>query len=111
MKSKFISLIFCVGVFYANAFAQPVIKAQKTAGGSADDNFSCMALTTDGGVIEGGTSYSGKSGNKTDTSRGGSDYWIVKFDKQGNKQWDKTIGGSSDDVLVSIEQTSDSGYV
>lgn len=111
MKTKSISLIFYISMLCNAAFTQPLIKGQKAAGGDADDNFSCMARTTDGGLLAGGSSYSGISGDKTDNSRGDADYWIVKFNANGNKEWNKTIGGIYRDILVSIIQTVDGGYL
>ncbi|MEP7168821.1 MAG: T9SS type A sorting domain-containing protein, partial [Bacteroidota bacterium] len=39
------------------------------------------------------------------------DYWIIKADSLGNKQWDKDIGGTDGDVLLSSQQTIDGGYI
>jgi hypothetical protein len=70
-----------------------------------------MDLTRDGGWIAGGYSYSNRSGEKSQNSRGIDDYWIIKFDKTGKIQWDKTIGGNSLDELSSVRQTKDGGYI
>jgi hypothetical protein len=83
----------------------------KTIGGSGADTLISIQQTLDGGYILGGNSRSGISGEKTQSGRGGSDYWIVKLDNNGNKQWDKTIGGSGGDALTSLQQTSDGGYI
>jgi hypothetical protein len=83
----------------------------KTFGGSSFDILRTLQQTLDGGYILGGYSSSPISGEKTQSSRGGSDYWIVKLDNSGNKQWDKTIGGSGADTLISIQQTLDGGYI
>lgn len=87
------------------------IQWQKTIGGEGGDGLISMGHTADGGYILGGISASNISGDKTDTCRGGSDYWIVKIDSVGDVQWDKTIGGSNDDGLESVSQTSDGGYI
>jgi hypothetical protein len=42
---------------------------------------------------------------------GGVDYWIVKTDSTGTIQWQNTIGGSLKDYLLSLEQSTDGGYV
>lgn len=51
------------------------------------------------------------SGDKTQSSHGENDFWIVKIDMSGAKQWDASFGGNGDDKLSSIEQTSDGGYL
>ncbi|MBK0403512.1 T9SS type A sorting domain-containing protein [Adhaeribacter sp. BT258] len=83
----------------------------KTLGSSSTDNFTCIQQTKDGGYILGGYSYSGISGDKTQASRGGLDYWVIKLDANGNKLWDKTFGGSTNEVLASVQQTTDGGYI
>ncbi len=46
------------------------------------------------------TSSSSPAGiDKTDSSRGMNDYWIIMIDSLGNKLWDKTYGGSDWDNL------------
>jgi hypothetical protein len=70
-----------------------------------------LDATSDGGFIIGGTSDSPIGADKTQASRGGTDYWILKLDSTGNIQWDKTFGGSGDEDLHSIIQTSDGGYL
>ncbi len=84
---------------------------QKTIGGTNDDNLISVQQTTDGGYILGGESNSDISGDKTENSRGGSDYWIVKLNIDGTIEWQKTIGGSASDYLRSIQQSIDGGYV
>src|SRR4030095_5630743 len=87
------------------------IQWQNTIGGSDYDEFSLIQQTLDGGYILGGWSYSNLSGDKTENSNGGIDYWIVKTDTSGNIQWQNTIGGSEFDDLTSIQQTADGGYI
>ncbi len=87
------------------------IQWQNTIGGSFLDYLNCMQQTSDGGFILAGSSQSGISGDKTEDSQGGSDYWVVKLDAFGNIQWQNSIGGNSDDYLTSIQQTIDGGYI
>ncbi|HEX5151937.1 MAG TPA: choice-of-anchor tandem repeat GloVer-containing protein [Parafilimonas sp.] len=89
----------------------PIKEWDKTFGSSDDDNFSCVRQTADGGYIVGGYTTAGISGDKTQASRGSYDYWIVKIDASGNKQWDKTFGGSAADNLNTLQQTADGGYI
>ena len=83
----------------------------KTFGGNNSQQLRSLQQTSDGGYILGGYSVSGISGDKTQASKGGSDYWVVKLDANGNKLWDKAFGGSASDNLQSLQQTSDGGYI
>lgn len=51
-----------------------------TYGGDLDDYFMNMIVADDGGIIFGGYTKSGISGNKTVASNGLNDYWIIKID-------------------------------
>jgi hypothetical protein len=82
---------------------------QKTFGGSGEDVAQSVQQTTDGGYVVAGYSYS-NDGDVTG-SKGSSDFWITKLDASGNLTWQKTLGGTKEDVAQSIQQTSDGGYV
>lgn len=87
----------------------------KDFGGTEFDFIYSIQQTPDGGYILGGNSNSGISGNKTqdnwDPSLSTSDYWIIKIDSAGNKLWDKVYGGTNMELLRSLQQTSDGGYI
>lgn len=87
------------------------IQWQNTIGGNNDDILNSIQQTTDGGYILGGYSNSNISGDKTENSQGGHDYWVVKLDATGNIQWQNTIGGDNEDILIALQQTSDGGYI
>jgi hypothetical protein len=87
------------------------IEWQNTIGGSSDDLLFSIQQTTDGGYILGGYSGSGISGDKTEASLGDYDYWVVKLNGSGAIEWQNTIGGNNNDFLISIEQTTDGGYI
>jgi hypothetical protein len=88
-----------------------VIQWQKTLGGTLNELGTCIRQTNDGGYIVGGSSESVISGNKDSSGYGMMDYWIVKLDANGQKQWEKVIGSNNDDFLYSVYQTNDGGYV
>ncbi|MBK7387841.1 MAG: hypothetical protein IPI23_01865 [Bacteroidetes bacterium] len=88
-----------------------VIQWQNTIGGSGSDRNLSIAQTTVGGYILGGWSNSNISSDKTENCNGDWDYWIVKIDSLGNIEWQNTIGGSGEDRLNSIAQTTDGGYI
>lgn len=87
------------------------IQWQNTIGGDGNDYLAACHQTFDNGYILGGTSSSPVSSDKTEDNMGYSDYWIVKTDSSGNIQWQNTIGGSSADILTSLELTSDGGFI
>lgn len=85
-------------------------------GGSGDEQDSsdpevAIQQTLDGGYIVAGTSNSSASGDVTQNSFGFSDAWVVKLDASGNIVWNKLLGGNDLDLLVSIQQTFDGGYI
>jgi hypothetical protein len=84
---------------------------QNTIGGNLDDGVWPVQQTSDSGYILGGFSQSSISSDKTEASLGGFDWWVLKLDGSGNIVWQNTIGGGDDEYLVSIQQTSDKGYI
>jgi hypothetical protein len=56
----------------------------------------------DFGYILFGHSSSDAGGDKTENSRGGYDYWIIRTDLIGGIIWDKTLGGLGNETAVSI---------
>ncbi|RDC64876.1 T9SS type A sorting domain-containing protein [Adhaeribacter pallidiroseus] len=103
-------LILLLGFRYSTLQAQTK-QWDKTLGGSKNDQLSISQPTLDGGYILGGTSESNQSGDKSQNSKGSQDYWIVKLDATGNKQWNKTFGGTDYDQLGALQQTADGGYI
>ncbi|PSR53955.1 hypothetical protein AHMF7605_10710 [Adhaeribacter arboris] len=88
----------------------------KTIGADRNDGLTALQPTSDGGYILGGRSSSSKSGDKSENLIGGydedgADYWVVKVDARGNKVWDSTIGSTIADILTSLQQTQDGGYI
>ena len=84
---------------------------QKTIGGSGREYPPVIKQTADSGFIYGASSYSGVSGLKTDFNRGIVDFWVVKLDKTANIEWQKTFGGSQEDLFTSVDLTTDGGYI
>lgn len=99
-------------LFVLNLTAQsPEIEWQKTIGGNSDDYLFAMDNTNDGGYILAGYSNSNISGDKTKDTIGLDDYWLIKLNASGDIEWQKTFGGFAFDQLVSVQQTSDGGYI
>src|SRR5688572_12811884 len=110
---KKISTTLILVLFSGFLFGQnPLAKTwDKRFGSTVDDLFTCIFYTKDGGYILGGYSGLGISGDKTQPSWGGNDYWIIKIDSLGNKQWDKDFGGTGNDDMYYVQQTTDNGYI
>ncbi len=83
----------------------------KTIGSTSNEYVTCAIATPDGGFLLGCYTLSGIGGHKTDSSRGGYDWWIVKVDADGNVLWDKTIGGNLTDQLWAMDITPDGGFI
>jgi uncharacterized delta-60 repeat protein len=75
----------------------------KTFGGLQDDWGYSVQQTSDGGYIIAGYTLSYGAGN--------ADVYLLKTDSSGNLAWNKTFGGSFDDVAYSVQQTWDGGYI
>lgn len=84
---------------------------QKDFGGTNEDLFTSIQPTSDGGYIVCGYSNSDSSGIKTQNSNGDYDYWILKLNATGDLVWQKTIGGAGFEMLTSLQQTEDGGYL
>ena len=80
-------------------------------GGDGLDRATSVIQTTDGGYLVGGTSGSGISGQKLSANRGLDDYWIVKTDATGMLEWEASYGGDNFELLSSVVQTADGGYL
>ena len=85
---------------------------QKTYGGIYFDELRSIEQSKDGGYIVGGYSNSPISdvpqlgiGQKLENNKGIGDFWVIKIDKNGNEQWQKTIGGDQDDQLYVVHQS------
>ena len=67
------------------------------------NSVSSIQQTSDGGYIMGVHTFSFATAK--------SDALIIKLDSSGNISWSKTIGGTNNDSIFSIQQTSDGGYI
>lgn len=101
--SIFVLLFSLQYVGSAIASSAPEIEWEKILGGSLADGARSIQQTSDDGYISVGWTYS--------YGAGGIDIYLVKTNSFGNMEWEKTFGGSSDDIGTSVQQTTDGGYI
>jgi len=90
------------------------IQWEECLGGSGKDLPTNIQQTSDGGYIVGGSTSSIDGdvvGNHNIPSDFAEDVWVVKLTSTGGIQWNKCLGGSNDERLADIHQTSDGGYI
>lgn len=101
--------LFNGDVWVVKTDAVGTIEWQKLYGGYANDGSSKIIATSDGGYV---LACASESSNGTVTNPiGGYDYWILKLSSIGDLQWQKRLGGTSEDMIRDIKQTSDDGYI
>ncbi len=88
-----------------------IIEWQNTIGGSSTDNLKSIIQTFDGGFVFGGYSYSGISGDKTESCIGNSNGWVIKTNAMGNILWQNTLQGNSQEYVISIAQDQDGNII
>ena len=85
------------------------IQWAKTFGGSGAETARSIIATRDGGLAILGFSES-TDGDLSDKATAVNDYWLLKLDAAGNREWTRTYGGSKDDRGQAVVELSDGGY-
>ncbi|MBW7674753.1 T9SS type A sorting domain-containing protein [Chryseobacterium chendengshani] len=83
---------------------------EKYFSGQNHDFLSATVATQEGGFLLAGTSYSGKSLDKKDDAKGGSDIWLIRINEFGDELWQKTLGSAQDEEAKAVIQTTDFGF-
>ncbi|QYK15980.1 T9SS type A sorting domain-containing protein [Chryseobacterium chendengshani] len=83
---------------------------EKYFSGQNHDFLSATVATQEGGFLLAGTSYSGKSSDKKDDAKGGSDIWLIRINEFGDELWQKTLGSAQDEEAKAVIQTTDFGF-
>lgn len=81
---------------------------RQTYGGSSDDRAQAIEETQDGYYVLGSALSNDR---EVLGARGGNDIWLIKINRQGELQWQKNYGGSSDDLGYNMKKTKDGGLV
>jgi hypothetical protein len=77
-----------------------------TVTGSTNDEGNALTATTDGGYL-----LAGSSTTSTGRGNGGTDVFVIRLDPFGNMLWNKIIGGSGNETVSTVRQTSDGGFL
>ncbi len=77
---------------------------RRTFGGNFDDEGEEIIQTEDGGFLIAGSSESFQG-------RAQYDFYMLKIDSEGRKEWDNGFGGDYDEQCYSVAQTDDGGYL
>jgi len=80
--------------------------SQLILGGKGLDEVEKMIPTKDGGALLGIYSRSSTGGSKKSEYFGEGDYWIIKLNKDGKVEWEKSFGGKGDDHPRTLALTS-----
>jgi uncharacterized repeat protein (TIGR01451 family) len=87
------------------------VQWQKCLGGSLQDIAYSIIQTSDGGYMIGGYSSSNDGDITKPLGSEFSDGWIIKLSPTGSLQWQKSLGGTSFDRILSMSPTTDGGYL
>jgi hypothetical protein len=82
------------------------IAAANRNSSATNDEGSALTPTVDGGYLLAGTSVT-----STARGNGGTDIFIIRIDPFGNVLWNQIIGGSGDESVSTVRQTSDGGFL
>lgn len=89
---------------------KPAIKTRNTYGGTAMDAFYSAAAAGDGGFIAVGYTVS-NNGDVSGLHGKWEDGWVIRIDANGNKVWQKALGGTDRDAAVAIIKTADANFL
>jgi hypothetical protein len=85
---------------------------QNTIGADGNDVLAEIRETAEGNYIVGGYSDSKKNGDKTIKRWGSlSDYWVMQLNSSGTIMWQNVFGGLDSDLLTSVIQLADGGFL
>jgi len=103
-------LLFCGLLAAPGLLRAQAVRWERTLSGNGWAGAWAGAATPDGGFVMLATSAAGRGLDMTDSLRGGSDDWLIKYNAAGVKQWDRRYGGSRDEIGWSVCSTRDGGY-
>lgn len=96
--------------------ASGTISWEKSYGFSGSDRAYDVLQTNDGGYLITGildVTASNLQGNDRNTNarHAGGDYWAIKLDANGTKQWRRYFGGTNTDTAYDVVQSTDNSFI
>ncbi len=92
--------------------ANPTNITAMSVGGSNNDEITSLTETSDGGFVVGGYFQGSiQVGEYKLENKGYADGMMIKYDANGQVEWATSVGGSSDDEISSVAETSDGGFI
>ncbi len=85
------------------------ILRSRCLGGSANEYANDGIATSDGGYLIAATSYS--SDGDVNNNHGDADIWVVKLDKSGEIEWQKSLGGTGAEQSAKILETEYGNFI
>ncbi|MEL7424819.1 MAG: T9SS type A sorting domain-containing protein [Bacteroidota bacterium] len=82
---------------------------EKSYGGAGSDYGYAIEQAADGGYFIAGGSQS--SNGDVSENKGGVDYWIIRLSASGELIWERSYGGSRDDLAFALDKTDDGGCI
>ena len=101
-KQNILTIIFSILLIFE---MDAQITFQKTFGTVPSDAGYCIRQTIDGGFIICGNTSRAHGGNSA------YDIYLIKIDSIGDTLWTKAYGGDNIEFGLSVEQTTDGGYI
>ncbi|MBP7448535.1 MAG: T9SS type A sorting domain-containing protein [Flavobacteriales bacterium] len=97
------------GAWVIKLDSQGEVVWERCLGGSGADRFNDLVLTSDGGALLVGETWS----NNGDAvgHHGMGDVWVVKLNTTGGLEWQRCFGGANEESGRGITKSSDGGYV
>jgi len=92
-------ILFSISVSPIECFDIANVEWSHTLGGAKNEAAYSITKTADGGYI--------LAGSTTSFGAGASDFWVVKTDSSGTMKWNRTFGGTGDDIASAIINVGD----
>lgn len=102
-------IIWLMALLPAFTFSQQAVDWSFNYGGSGSDYLNRIIKSSNGGFLAGGSSYSADF--DLPSNAGSSDTWVIKVNAQGEKEFVRVFGGSSEDNLKDVIEVDNSYFM